>query len=380
MEIYFNFNMPASGRNFIGRKKDVDIVTNLIRSGESIALYGEPHCGYSSLIKQSLMQLQLSSFQANVLEIDLLNCRTSCEVLSRYASSVMRLFLRSMEDIQANSYSFLDGSGWTVDEEAFYTGGDFFHFEGGKPDAEACYKVLSLPYKLADTRRTILYFKNFQNINEDSEARTLLKAYEELLVSEKGSCSAIFTGTAMNAMKEIFEVKRYFWKDVVIFPLSQISDAEIIEYVHKGFQNKGKVVERKTISEYVHILRNNMWYINTLFALTDYISVGYVVPKTLLEAMQLLLGLHKPRFLDKMASLTDFQISLLKAVVDGETHMSATGVVENYGLNSSANVKRLKDALIKKEVLWFDEKDEPHIQDALFEWWLRTEYFGVSEN
>ena len=73
--------------------------------------------------------------------------------------------------------------------------------------------------------------------------------------------------------------------------------------------------------------------------------------------------------------LTDHQLSLLKAVIDGVIKFSASDVIEKYRLNSSANVRRVKDALRKKEVLTFNEKDEPVILDSLFEYWLVNFYF-----
>ena len=73
--------------------------------------------------------------------------------------------------------------------------------------------------------------------------------------------------------------------------------------------------------------------------------------------------------------LTDFQLSLMKAVLDGVVKFSASDVIEKYHLNSSANVRRVKDALKKKEILTFNEKDEPVIQDPLFEYWLTKYYF-----
>jgi hypothetical protein len=52
-------------------------------------------------------------------------------------------------------------------------------------------------------------------------------------------------------------------------------------------------------------------------------------------------------------------------------------VIEKYGLNSSANVRRVKDALKKKEVITFNEKDEPVVLDPLFEYWVGKHYFGI---
>jgi hypothetical protein len=74
--------------------------------------------------------------------------------------------------------------------------------------------------------------------------------------------------------------------------------------------------------------------------------------------------------------LTDHQLSLVEAALDGVVRFSASDVIEKYELNSSANVRRVKDALKKKEVLTFNEKDEPEILDPLFEYWLRKHFFG----
>ena len=77
-----------------------------------------------------------------------------------------------------------------------------------------------------------------------------------------------------------------------------------------------------------------------------------------------------------MDDLTDHQLSLVEAALDGVVRFSASDVIEKYELNSSANVRRVKDALKKKEVLTFNEKDEPEILDPLFEYWLRKHFFG----
>ena len=77
-----------------------------------------------------------------------------------------------------------------------------------------------------------------------------------------------------------------------------------------------------------------------------------------------------------MDDLTDHQVSLVEAALDGVVRFSASDVIEKYELNSSANVRRVKDALKKKEVLTFNEKEEPEILDPLFEYWLRKHFFN----
>ena len=114
---------------------------------------------------------------------------------------------------------------------------------------------------------------------------------------------------------------------------------------------------------------------NHLFSIIDGVARGYVGRDAVPEGIDILLSIHGGRFYSQICSLTDFQLSLLRAVIDGETQLSSSRVIGLYSLNSAANVKRLKDALIKKEILWFDDEDVPHIQDPLFEYWLRKVYF-----
>ena len=97
----------------------------------------------------------------------------------------------------------------------------------------------------------------------------------------------------------------------------------------------------------------------------------------LLEALDTIISIHEPRFIATMNDLTTFQVCLLRAVVDGVNKFSSAEVIRHYNLNSSANVLRLKEALCKKEVLTFDENDEPRILDPLFEYWVTKKYFEI---
>jgi hypothetical protein len=102
---------------------------------------------------------------------------------------------------------------------------------------------------------------------------------------------------------------------------------------------------------------------------------GYLNEGILMDALNTIISIHEPRFRAIMNDLTDFQVNLLLATIDGVTRFSASDVIEQYKLNSSANVRRLKDALKKKEVITFNEKDEPMILDPLFEYWVTKCYF-----
>ena len=94
-----------------------------------------------------------------------------------------------------------------------------------------------------------------------------------------------------------------------------------------------------------------------------------------MDALGMILSIHETRFRSITDDLTTHQLNFLKAILDGENKFSSVEVVGKYGLHSSANVRRVKDALKKKEIITFNEKDEPVFLDPLYEYWLGRVYF-----
>lgn len=102
-------------------------------------------------------------------------------------------------------------------------------------------------------------------------------------------------------------------------------------------------------------------------------AIGYINNRIITDAIESVIDLNVPRFKMMVDSLTVYQLSFLKAVIRGETRFSTSEVIEKYSLNSSANVKRVKEALMKKEIITFNERDEAEIIDPLFEFWFRRD-------
>ena len=124
-----------------------------------------------------------------------------------------------------------------------------------------------------------------------------------------------------------------------------------------GFLFGGKVIEKELLLGMCKLFRNNLWYINHFISICDSLSKGYIIESILLDALDSMISIHEPRFAVMVNNLTTFQLGLLKAILDGYTKFSAADVIEKYSLNSSANVKRLKDALCKKEIVTFNDND-----------------------
>jgi len=384
MDTPFQYDKYVTGKHFIGRREDCNSLGNLLSQGEHVAIYEPPKSGKRSLVQQALFNLRIRGHQFNVGQFSLFNIRQLPDLLTRLGTTVIRTVASTPEEYESIVRKHLEGTHFVFDQDLYSRTDEIISlsWDADMADAEAIFR---LPWRLAgdNGKRLILIMDEFQGIMNLENGEDLLKMMEKVIGEEKknpgASCQLIFSGSAVNAMKEIFEVRKFFWRQVEHFPMHPVDTKEITEYVVRGFLSGGKVIERDLLLGVCKMFRNNMWYINHLMSVADSLSKGYIVESTLVDALGCLLSVHEPKYMAMMDDLTTFQVSLLRAVLDGYTKFSASEVIRKYSLNSSANVKRLKDALMKKEILTFDDSDNPVVIDPLFEYWARQYYFEMKQ-
>ena len=385
MDTPFIYNEYVTDKNFIGRGTERNILANLIKAGEHVSIYEPPKTGKMSLLMQVFTDLKNERTQFVVAMVDMLNVRTLEDFLIKFGVAVMKLSASTPEDYASIVETYLDDTHFVFDRVRFINTGEVLSLNW-KPDENDIAMLMQLPQKLALAKgiRYVVVLKEFQNLMNADEYETVFKIMEKQMKERDRNApyQAVFImmGGMVNAMKLIFDEKRYFYRQVNRVALSKVDSKEIIEYVVKGFLNgMGKSFDRNLAMGACELFQSNLWYINHLAAICDALSKGFVTEAMMTDALNSMISVHQIRFVSIVNDLTDHQLSLLRAVLDGVVKFSASDVIERYHLNSSANVRRVKDALKKKEVITFNEKDEPLVIDPLFEYWLRRTYFEISE-
>ena len=385
MDTPFIYNEYVTDKNFIGRGTERNILANLIKAGEHVSIYEPPKTGKMSLLMQVFTDLKNERTQFVVAMVDMLNVRTLEDFLIKFGAAVMKLSASTPEDYAYIVETYLDDTHFVFDRVRFINTGEVLSLNW-KPDENDIARLMQLPQKLALAKgiRYVVVLKEFQNLMNADEYETVFKIMETQMKERDRNApyQAVFImmGGMVNAMKLIFDEKRYFYRQVNRVALSKVDSKEIIEYVVKGFlSGMGKSFDRNLAMGACELFQSNLWYINHLAAICDALSKGFVTEAMMTDALNSMISVHQIRFVSIVNDLTDHQLSLLRAVLDGVVKFSASDVIERYHLNSSANVRRVKDALKKKEVITFNEKDEPLVIDPLFEYWLRRTYFEISE-
>ena len=378
MDRPFAYDNYVTGKNFVGRKMDCNILGNLLEKGEHVVIYDPPKSGKMSVIQQTLFNMRALGKQFAVVRVNMFNIRSIEQFLIAFGSAVIRPMYSTTSEYMAVVEKFLAGTHFVFDQDRFASHDEVvsLNWSVDKTDIEAMFR---LPFRIAAEKGTPYYviMEEFQNLMMDKDYEDAFKVMEAVLAERDRSASMIFAGSQVNAMKYIFAEKKYFYRLVEHLPLQKVDDTEIAEYIVKGFMISGKVLDRELARGAVELFRGQMWYLNHFISICDSLTRGYINEGTLMQALKMLVSIHEPRFMAIVNDLTDHQLSLLRAVLDGVVKFSASDVIEKYGLNSSANVRRVKDALKKKEVLTFNDKDEPVILDPLFEYWVSKIFFEI---
>ena len=383
MDSPFIFSRPVTGRSFIGRKTEVPLLSNFLRDGENVVIYEPPKAGKDSLIQQVFYDMKLSSMQFGIAGLSLQSIRTVQDFCLLAGSAMLKLYGTTTADFAQLTGELLGSTHFVFDPAQYEETGRILSL-GWDIDDEDIRAIAALPYRLArrSGRKLYVCIDEFQNVmltgDGDRICRIMQEVFKARTQEDKAWACYILYGSQVNAMKDIFAHRKLFFRQVERVEFTETDAKDIADSVNRGFMSGGKVIDRNLLLGACQLFKCNIYYMNLFAAICDSLSKGYIMEPVLAEALSRMLAIFEPGFRAIMSDLTTFQVSLLRAVVDGHEKFSSAEVIHRYGLNSSANVRRLKDALCKKEIITFDDNDAPHIIDPLFEYWVTRNYFGIN--
>ena len=124
------------------------------------------------------------------------------------------------------------------------------------------------------------------------------------------------------------------------------------------------------IKLWFNVANKSVSYKNVTYTFVSYTFVSYLCIKIWTSWELSLL------FINIIESLSTTQIYFLKAVLANEAQLSSRETLKKYKLGTSANIIRIKRALLEREIIDITG-DKINIQDPMYSHWLRKYYFKI---
>ena len=178
-------------------------------------------------------------------------------------------------------------------------------------------------------------------------------------------------------MMEVFESPSMpFYKFGDIIFLEKIRTADWVRFLMKRFKDTGRQIdegEARLISEladchpyYVQQLAQQSWFRTEKVCSEELIRNAFT---DLILQMSML-------FQTIADGLSNTQLNFLKALLSGADQLSSKENIAEFGMGTSANVVKIRKALINKEIIDISQ-NQPFFLDPLFRQWLKDYYFKM---
>lgn len=378
LEPPFVFGRLAEGAYFTDRTSEKQQLMNHFGLGSHTILISPRRWGKSSLVNKAAQAFQSQHKNFRFCFIDLFSARSENHFYQLLAKEVLRSTSAKWEDTMENAKRFL---GRLIPSVSFRPGheGEFDLSLNWKEVSQRPDEIVDLAENVAKKKKIkiIICIDEFQNIKTFENPLAFQKILRSHWQKHQRVTYCLY-GSKKNMMIEVFSSPEMpFYKFGELIFLQKIKEEDWVPYLVERFSSTGKKIQKADAlhlarkvechPHYVQQLAQQSWLRTKRDCSQDIIDDGA-------EGILLQLSLLFQNITD---SLTSAQINFLHALLEGIVQFSAQQVLHDYDLGTSANILRIKDALVNKEILDITGKKLEFL-DPFYKLWLNTNYFNLA--
>ena len=370
MEKPFVFGVATSGENFTDREKETERLLLNFTHGVNTILISPRRWGKTSLVKKVAQMAQTA--KRKVVYMDILSCRTEQEFYRLWATSVLKQTSSKWDEWIENAKLFLSHINPKISIGTDPMNDFSINFEYVRGDSFET-DILQLPEKIAREKdiQIVICIDEFQQISDFEDSKTFQKKLRTVWQLQQHVSYCLF-GSKKHLMNELFERRNLpFYKFGDAIYLTKIETKYWVEYICRRFADTGKQISSGLAEEICRLVDNHSSYVQQLSWLLWIHTAGAATDTQLSAALEDLLDQNNILFQNEIESLSSYQMNFLRAIIDGvDSGFSRKEVLQKYNLGTSANIIRLKNALLQKELI---ETDGPRVtlSDPVFGVWFK---------
>jgi len=372
----FIFGKIANNQNFTDREKERQHLSRNFFSLVNTMIISPRRWGKTSLVKNVAETLMADNKQIKVCLLDIFNIQNETDFYINYAKSVLKATSTKWEDWVENAKEFLSRLipkiSFSPDNQAEFTFG--IEWEDIKHNHD---DIINLAETIAVAKnlKIIVCIDEFQNIANFENPL----AFQQKLRSHwqhHHNVSYCLYGSKRNMLINIFaDPAMPFYKFGDIMFLEKIDNKIWGKFIQKRFKETGKKITKKEAENLAALVENHPYYVQQLAQQAWLRTSINCSNRIIYDSLQTIKNQLSLLFSGLIESLSHTQINFLKAIICGEKSFGQDNLLK-YNLGTSANVLRIKEALLSKEIIDTMYK-KIEIQDPIFALWLKEDYFKI---
>ena len=374
MERPFVYGELAENENFVDRIEDRKQLLTFLQNGISVMLISPRRWGKSSLVRQTMKELQATDKTIRVCYIDAFSVTSVTEFLSTFASAVIEGTSSTIEKRLEDIKRFINviTPSITIKDDTLNS----FSFDlKMRPIEQSIQEILRLPETIAKAKNIhiIVCIDEFQQLATLADWKSL----EGKMRSEwqlQHNTTYCFYGSKRHMMMDIFgNANNPFYRFGQVLFLQKINKIYWIPYIIEGFAKTGKSISEQFAERICDTVQCHSWYVQQLSFFIWSATDSVVTEDIFREQLQMLIDTNAPMFIRDSESLTPSQIGMLAAISNGETKLNSKAVIERYTLGNQQTITRNKHRLRELDIVELQAERFIFV-DAVYELWFRQQY------
>ena len=374
MEILpFVYGKIAEMQEFTDRDKECKHLSQNFVSLVNTMIISPRRWGKTSLVKKVADQVMSENKDIRVCMLEVFNVRNEEEFYIHYAQSLVKATSNRWEEWVENAKSFLSHLLPKVtffsDNRAEISFGVEWKELKNNPD-----DIIDLAETIAKAKgiKIIVCIDEFQSIGNFSDSLAFQRKLRAHWQHHQHVGYCLY-GSKRHMMLDIFsnaEMPFYKFGDMLF--LEKIENKIWGKFIQKRFKDTGKSISTHQANYLAAQVDNHSYYVQQL-AQQAWLRTKTACSIAIIdESLQSIKNQLSLLFVSLTETLTATQLYFLQAIIDGETVFGQENL-RKYKLGTSANIIRIKTALVSKEIIDITSKIE--IQDPVFKLWLKEDYF-----
>jgi len=374
MNIPFAYGKIVEDNDFTDRTDETARLMSNFVSLTNTAIISPRRWGKSSLVTKAIKNIKAERKDILFVRINIFKCETEQEFYSTFAKKIMEEISTSAESLLSNAKNFISrllpklSISDPLNQYEIALGVDVRNNPIGED-------ILDLPQQIATKKKkkVVICIDEFQQIGEYTDTLKFQKTLRSHWQTHS-DVAYILYGSKKHMMMHIFgEYNSPFYRFGDMMFLPKIANDEWKSYLVGRFEDTGKSITPDLAGYLAEKVENHPYYVQQL-AQYAWLRTSDVCSKTIIDdALQAMLDSLNLQFINLMDTLTEKQRSLLCAISDGVKNLSASDTLQRYNLGTSGNIRILKDALKKRDIIDATGKNI-EIQDPIFKRWIVQEF------